>query len=62
MKASAGAAGTGEQGEAKVYTKPGEDELKKRLTDLQWQVTQKDGTERPFSNEYWDNKNPGIRC
>ena len=57
MKASAGA---GEEGETKVYTKPSEDELKEQLTDLQWQVTQKDGTERPFSNEYWDNKKPGI--
>lgn len=30
------------------------------LTDLQYKVTQKDGTERPFDNAYWDNKEPGI--
>ena len=42
------------------YTKPADDELKARLTPLQYQVTQKDGTERPFNNEYWDNKQPGI--
>ena len=36
------------------------EERKKILTDLQYQVTQEDGTERAFSNEYWDNKEPGI--
>lgn len=34
--------------------------LKKELTDIQFQVTQHDGTEEPFNNEYWDNKKPGI--
>jgi peptide methionine sulfoxide reductase msrA/msrB len=42
------------------YAKPPKDELKKRLTPLQWEVTQEDGTERAFANEYWDNKERGI--
>jgi len=43
-----------------TYMKPSDEELKKKLTDLQYKVTQKEGTERPFQNEYWDNKKPGI--
>jgi len=42
------------------YVKPSKTELKKKLTILQYEVTQEDGTERPFNNEYWDNKKPGI--
>jgi peptide methionine sulfoxide reductase msrA/msrB len=40
--------------------KPSRQELKKKLTSLQYKVTQEDGTERPFDNEYWDNKREGI--
>ena len=42
------------------YSKPSDEELRKRLTALQYKVTQKDGTERPFANEYWDEKREGI--
>jgi methionine-R-sulfoxide reductase len=36
------------------------DDLKTRLTPLQYQVTQEDATERPFDNAYWDNKQVGL--
>ena len=42
------------------YIKPSDDELKNRLAPLQYEVTQKNGTERAFDNEYWDNKKQGI--
>jgi len=35
-------------------------DLKKRLSKLQYHVTQENGTEKPFSNKYWDNKAQGI--
>ena len=42
------------------FVMPSDDELKKRLTPLQYDVTQHDQTERPFANEYWDNHRDGI--
>ncbi|MDA0148191.1 peptide-methionine (R)-S-oxide reductase MsrB [Vibrio sp. LaRot3] len=48
------------QGNNKAYSKPSDDEIKSKLTELQYYVTQEDGTERPFKNKYWDNKQAGI--
>ena len=42
------------------YSKPSDEHLHSTLTPLQYSVTQEEGTERPFSNEYWDNKAEGI--
>ncbi|PDV99267.1 peptide-methionine (R)-S-oxide reductase MsrB [Candidatus Chloroploca asiatica] len=44
----------------KTYTKPSDSELRERLTPTQYKVTQHEGTEPAFHNEYWDNKEPGI--
>ena len=44
----------------KVYTKPDDATLRKTLTKMQYEVTQKEGTEPPFKNEYDDNKKEGI--
>lgn len=43
-----------------TYQKPSDDELKNILAPLQYEVTQNNGTERAFDNEYWNNKKPGI--
>ena len=44
----------------KSYTKPSDAELRQRLTREQYQVTQHEGTEPAFRNEYWNNKAAGI--
>ena len=43
-----------------TYYKPQEDELIETLTDLEYDVTQNGGTEKPFENNYWDHKEDGI--
>lgn len=44
----------------KEFKKPSDAEIRKQLTSLQYQVTQHEGTEPPFSNAFWNNKRPGI--
>lgn len=45
---------------AKTYAKPSQQEIKEKLTDMQYQVTQSCGTEPPFGNAYWDNHEKGL--
>jgi methionine-R-sulfoxide reductase len=42
------------------FKKPSNTDLLSRLTPVQFHVTQEEGTEPPFRNEYWDNKHAGI--
>jgi peptide methionine sulfoxide reductase msrA/msrB len=42
------------------YTRPTDEELRKRLTPLQYKVARQDGTETAFRNDYWDLHAPGI--
>jgi methionine-R-sulfoxide reductase len=42
------------------FKKPGDAELKQCLSQLQYQVTQREATEPPFHNTYWDNHTAGI--
>ena len=42
------------------WHKPSEQQLKQQLSDIQYKVTQEEGTERPFHNAYWDNHEAGL--
>ncbi|MCK5478841.1 MAG: peptide-methionine (R)-S-oxide reductase MsrB [Methylococcales bacterium] len=44
----------------KQYSKPSDQVLRQKLSELQYNVTQNEATERPFKNEYWDEKREGI--
>jgi methionine-R-sulfoxide reductase len=51
------------KGEFKVsdsYKKPSDSELQQKLSPIQYKVTQHEGTESPFNNEYWNNHEAGI--
>ncbi|MFP4467166.1 MAG: peptide-methionine (R)-S-oxide reductase MsrB [Candidatus Goldiibacteriota bacterium] len=47
-------------GSESSYVRPPDEELREKLTDIQYKVARECGTEPPFKNEYWDNKKEGI--
>jgi len=59
-KVSTRAMGNGTRETYPLKTKPSDAELRRTLTPLQYDVTQHEGTERPFQNAYWDNHKEGI--
>jgi len=56
----AAAGGSKTKGFPVDFKKPNDDELKRTLSNVQYQVTQHEATEPPFRNEFWDSKKPGI--
>jgi len=52
--------GAGKESRMREYAKPSDAELKRKLSAIQYQVTQHDATESPFHNEYWNNHDAGI--
>jgi peptide methionine sulfoxide reductase msrA/msrB len=49
-----------EAARGRTFTRPAEAEIKRRLTAMQYEVTQHDATERAFSNAYWNNHDAGL--
>ena len=49
-----------ERDTTKMYKKPSDDELRQKLSPLEYEVTQRAATEPPFSNRYWDNHDDGL--
>lgn len=47
-------------GKEEKFSKPSKEELRGKLTPLQFKITQENGTESPYENKYWDNKSKGI--
>ena len=43
-----------------VWEKPSQNQLRQTLNELQYYVTQQEGTEKPFHNAYWENDAEGI--
>jgi peptide methionine sulfoxide reductase msrA/msrB len=60
MKADTGKAGMASGMAGAAYTRPSEEELRRRLTPMQYKVARQDGTEPAFNNEYHNNHAPGI--
>ncbi len=48
------------QGDERAFARPSEAELRRRLTPLQYRVVREEGTEPPFDNAYWNNREAGI--
>jgi methionine-R-sulfoxide reductase len=60
-KEGPGAESAGADGDAaERYSRPSEAEIRRRLSNMQYRVTQRDHTEPAFRNLYWKNKRPGI--
>lgn len=57
---TSGGAPSGSLDAMSPYRKPADDEIKKKLTPVQYDVVCNEGTEPPFKNAYWDNHEPGI--
>ena len=57
---SSAAMAKGDRKVTETFKKPTDSELQQKLTPMQYKVTQHEGTEPPFRNEYWDNHEEGL--